>query len=101
MDECGLVVVGRLDYLCIWRCFLFDVLPLKTNFSFCIPLKLLLGFIEDYDNILLKLKQELVLLRSSSDINAIHQAIVTDSEILIDKLTWKMPYVKVEDMNFP
>lgn len=80
-----------------WNLKTVDVLPLKTNFSFCIPLKLLLGFIEDYDKILLNVKQELVLLRSSSDKNAIHQTISTDCEILIDKLTWKMPYVKVED----
>lgn len=80
-----------------WNLKTVDVLPLKTNFSFCIPLKLLLGFIEDYDKILLNVKQELVLLRSSSDKNAIHQAIASDCEILLDKLTWKMPYVKVED----
>lgn len=71
----------------------------KTKFSFCIPLKLLLGFVEDYGKILLNVKQELVLLRSSSDKNAIIQeaAALHDFKIKIDKLIWKMPYIRVDD----
>lgn len=52
---------------------------------------------EDYDKILLNVKQELVLLRSSSDKNAIFQTTASECEIVFDKITWKMPYVKVND----
>lgn len=71
----------------------------KTNFAFCIPLKILLGFAEDFKEILLNVKQELVLLRSSSDKNAILQSTPALHEIkfIIDKIVWKMPYVKIED----
>lgn len=71
----------------------------KSKFSFCVPLKLLLGFAEDYTKILLNVKQELVLLRSSSDKNAIDQpsASIHDCKIVIDKLIWKIPYIRVED----
>src|SRR5204862_4988941 len=37
------------------------------NFDFYIPLRLLLGFAEDYRKIIINVKQELVLLRSSND----------------------------------
>lgn len=71
----------------------------KSQFSFCIPLRLLLGFAEDYQKVLLNVKQELVLLRSATDKNAVTQ---TDAnkhnfKINIDKIVWKMPYVRVED----
>lgn len=71
----------------------------KTKFSFCVPLKLLLGFAEDYTKILLNVKQELVLLRSSTDKNVIEQpaASLHNSKIVIDKLIWKMPYIRVND----
>ena len=71
----------------------------KTSFSFCIPLKLLLGFAEDFKEILLNVKQELVLLRSSSDKNAILQsaASLQTVKFVITKLVWKMPYVKIDD----
>lgn len=76
-----------------------QVLDDKTNFTFCIPLKLLLGFAEDFKEILLNVKQELVLLRSSSDKNAIFQeaAALHDVKCNIGKIIWKMPYVKVDD----
>lgn len=71
----------------------------KSKFSFCVPLKLLLGFAEDYTKILLNVKQELVLLRSSTDKNVIFQAstAIHDCKIIIEKLIWKMPYIRVED----
>lgn len=71
----------------------------KTSFSFCVPLKLLLGFAEDYTKILLNVKQELVLLRSSSDKNAIVQTTpaLQDCKIVISKIIWKMPYIRVGD----
>jgi len=71
----------------------------KTSFSYVIPLKLLFGFADDYDRILLNVKQELVLLRASSDKNAIFQsaASLQDIKFSISKIIWRMPYVRVND----
>lgn len=43
------------------------------NFSVCIPLKMLMGFAEDFHKIIMNLRQELVLIRSNSDLNGILQ----------------------------
>lgn len=71
----------------------------KPKFSYCIPLKLLLGFAEDYNKILLNVKQELVLLRSSTDKNSIFQpsTALHDSTIELNKISWRIPYIRVED----
>lgn len=71
----------------------------KTSFSVCIPLKLLLGFTEDYKPLLLNSKQELVLLRSLSDKNVVEQTATDthDFKIEISKIIWKMPLVRVEE----
>lgn len=76
-----------------------DAFTARSKFSFCIPLRLLLGFAEDYQKILLNVKQELVLLRSATDKNAVLQASdkLLDFKINLDKIVWKMPYVRVED----
>lgn len=82
-----------------WKVTTVSVLDEKTNFSYCVPLKLLLGFAEDYNHILLNVKQELVLLRSSTDKNAVFQSAASlhDIKIVLDKVVWKIPYVRVED----
>lgn len=69
----------------------------KKGFSFCIPLRLLLGFAEDYKQIILNVKQELVLLRSASDKNAVILKTDHDFKINITKIVWKLPYIRVED----
>lgn len=76
-----------------------DINTNEGTFCVCVPLKLLLGFAEDYKHILLNVKQELVLLRSSNDKNPIIQVspALHDCTIEISKLIWKIPYVKVED----
>ena len=71
--------------------------PENDQFVFCIPLKLLLPFFEDFQRIILNLKQELVLLRSSSDINCIESALATSVSIDIQKIQWRVPYIHVED----
>lgn len=74
-----------------------DELKNKSKFCFCVPLKLLLGFAEDYNHILLNVKQELVLLRSSTDVNAVVQTTAHDFKIDISKIVWKIPYIRVDD----
>ncbi|XP_055309889.1 uncharacterized protein LOC129573424 [Sitodiplosis mosellana] len=64
--------------------------------NFCIPLKSIFGFAEDYRNIIMNAKHELILLRSNSDVNVF----VGDnniSSIAIDKIQWRIPHVTVAD----
>jgi hypothetical protein len=71
-------------------------------FDFCIPLKMLLGFAEDYKRILINVKQELVLLRASTDYDLI-QAPATattttlDWKIDLQKIVWRVPHVRLAD----
>jgi hypothetical protein len=70
----------------------------KNKFNICIPLSMLLGIFEDYRKILINLKQELVLLRTSNDTNAIIESSgVNTTEIKISKVIWKVPHVIVND----
>lgn len=65
-------------------------------FNFCIPLKVLLGFAEDYRKIIINAKHELILTRSRIDENAI---VSPDDEMKfnITKLQWRVPHVTVSD----
>lgn len=74
------------------------------NFDFYIPLKLLLGFAEDYRKIIINVKQELVLLRSSNDKDIIKAADATteaalDWKMHLDKIVWRVPHVRLNDQN--
>ncbi|CAH1105295.1 unnamed protein product [Psylliodes chrysocephalus] len=63
------------------------------NFNVCIPLKMLSGFFEDFGKIIMNMKQELVLIRSSDDIDAIISS--DDSEkpnIELRALSWHVPH---------
>ncbi|XP_072392370.1 uncharacterized protein [Diabrotica undecimpunctata] len=69
------------------------------NFNVCIPLKLVLGFFEDFTKILINIRQELVLIRSSTDLNAVMSTVETElkPKVEIFKLIWKMPHIQVSD----
>ena len=70
----------------------------KNKFNICIPLSMLLGFFEDYNKILINLKQELVLLRAANDTNAIIESSGKNAtEIKFSKIVWKVPHVNVND----
>lgn len=65
-----------------------------------IPLRFLLGFAEDYKKIIINSKQELVLLRSRTDLNS--YIITNDNkdvpvQIQIHKLEWHIPHIWVND----
>lgn len=73
----------------------------KTNngkFSVSIPLNKILGFAEDYKKIIMNCKHELVLLRTNTNLNAVilgeHEII---EDIVISKIIWRVPHVKVSD----
>lgn len=68
----------------------------SSKFSYCIPLKYVLGFAEDYKKIVLNMKHEIILNRSRNDVNCFlgaHDALT----IAIDKIQWRVPHVKVDD----
>lgn len=72
------------------------------NFDFYIPLRLLLGFAEDYRRIIMNVKQELVLLRSSNNKDVIIANAGTTEATLewaltLDKVVWRVPHVRLND----
>jgi hypothetical protein len=71
-------------------------IPDTNKFNVCIPIKMLLGFFEDYRKIILNMKQELVLIRSSNDLDAVTSIDETEKpKITIEKLYWRVPHVSV------
>ena len=82
--------------------------PLKNiklstgHFNFCLPLRNLLGFAEDFDKIIVNSKHELILMRSKDDdcVMASLDATGKPTEKLKLKLlniTWKVPHVQLSD----
>lgn len=71
------------------------------EFSFCMPLKMMMGFFEDYNRIIVNQKQELVLLLASSFKKALYKegaaATFTDFKLNLDKIYWRVPYVRCSD----
>lgn len=68
------------------------------TFTVSIPLKMLMGFFEDYRKIVVNVKQELILLRSASDLNAVYS---DDNNATVDlkisSICWKVPHLTVSD----
>ncbi|XP_043276002.1 uncharacterized protein [Venturia canescens] len=73
------------------------------NFDLSIPLSLLLGFAEDYHRIVINAKQELILTRSNSDMNAVLQtpgeAVAEQFKISLLKIEWMIPHIRVSDQR--
>lgn len=67
-------------------------------FDICWPLSMIFGFAEDYKKVLLNLRQELVLIRSSEDLNCICESTgVEKGKIQLLKIVWRMPHLTVSD----
>lgn len=67
-------------------------------FNYCIPLKRLLGFAEDYKNIIPNAKHELILVRSRSDDNSLICSDVNEKpKIQIQKIQWRMQHIELND----
>ncbi|XP_074025817.1 uncharacterized protein isoform X1 [Leptinotarsa decemlineata] len=67
-------------------------------FNVYIPLKHLLGFCEDFKKIIVNIRQELVLIRTSSDVNSVIST--KDNEkpkVNLTKILWRIPHVQVSD----
>ncbi|XP_073979907.1 uncharacterized protein [Rhodnius prolixus] len=72
----------------------------KGNFDACIPLDIIMGFFEDYNQIILQGKHELILHRSRTDsdcIQVVGEHADVKASIKLKSVQWKMPYVKVSD----
>ena len=76
-----------------------DGLIVKNHFNFCIPLKYLLGFCEDYKRIIINARHELILIRSRNDNNSLIGSPLLEPEIELLKLQWRMPHVTPNDVN--
>lgn len=68
----------------------------NNKFACCIPLRHIFGFCEDYRQMLVKMRQELILIRAKSDINC-YQSDETDVEFVIDKISWEVPHLVLSD----
>ena len=77
-----------------------NIIDTKGNFSVCIPLKMLMGFGEDFHKIVMNQRQELILIRSNSDLNAIKQKTEDKKEsykVTINKVHWKVTNIPVSE----
>lgn len=76
----------------------------NENFCFCIPLKMILGFAEDYRKVLFNVKQELILVHARSENNAILDTAGNKQITLsLNTVQWQVPFVSVNDqyrLNF-
>lgn len=70
-----------------------------TQFTFSVPLKRLLGFTEDYEKIVVNVRQELILLRSASDSNAIKSDDATSVTLTLTSLYWRVPHISLADVE--
>lgn len=72
------------------------ILDASGNFNACIPLKVLLGFAEDFKKIILNIKQELVLIRSNTDLDSVINTQADETvNIQIDRISWRVPHISV------
>uniref|UniRef100_A0A1B0GCS8 Double jelly roll-like domain-containing protein n=1 Tax=Glossina morsitans morsitans TaxID=37546 RepID=A0A1B0GCS8_GLOMM len=70
----------------------------SAYFNFCIPLKMLLGFAEDFKKMVVNSKHELILLRSKDDKRAITTTLANEQiKLSILNITWKMSHVQLAD----
>ena len=67
-------------------------------FNVCIPLRYWMGFFEDENRVVTGVSQELVLTRSSNDLNVFKgSATHKDVSIVLEKVYWVVPAVKLAD----
>lgn len=72
----------------------------EGKFAYCVPLRTLLGFAEDYRKVMLPMRQELVLMRASTDNNAVYIPTAGATFALkLEKIQWRVPYVTAASLN--
>ncbi|KAJ8933185.1 hypothetical protein NQ318_011474 [Aromia moschata] len=66
----------------------------KGIFKVCIPLKMLVGFARSYNKIIMNARQELILLRSNTELNSIPTNKADEKpKIVLNKILWKVPHI--------
>ncbi|XP_075155659.1 uncharacterized protein LOC142237759 [Haematobia irritans] len=69
-----------------------------NTFNFYVPLKMLLGFAEDFNKIILHSKHELILHRSSNDSQACYSLDPKENlNLTITNVMWRIPHVQLSD----
>ncbi|XP_070527374.1 uncharacterized protein [Cardiocondyla obscurior] len=68
-------------------------------FNFCVPLKILLGFCEDYKRVVVNARHELILIRARNDNNSIIENSELEPEIELHKIQWRMSHVILNEVN--
>ena len=74
-------------------------------FDVYIPLRMLLGFCEDYQKIIVNAQHQLILTRTSTDHNAILRAAPIGGNppenyrITLSRIAWMLPHVRVSDKH--
>ncbi|XP_036150530.1 uncharacterized protein LOC118648301 [Monomorium pharaonis] len=65
-----------------------------------LPLKILLGFCEDYQRIVINARHELILIRARNDNNCIvAEDTSIEPKVVLSKVQWRMPHVMLNDVN--
>ena len=67
-------------------------------FNFCVPLNMMLGFCEDYKRIVVNARHELILIQARND-NYLVGSPVTEPEIQLFKVQWRMPHDAFNEIN--
>jgi len=65
----------------------------EEHFNFCVPLSMLLGFCEYYKRL------ELSLIQARNNYNCLVGNPVTESEVELFKVQWRMPHVALNEVN--
>lgn len=74
----------------------FTVNAKQKNFSVLLPLKHVLGIFEDYPGVIINMRQELVLIRSRTDLDS-YTGNTTNAKIEITKINWRVQHVTPSD----
>lgn len=66
------------------------------HFSCIIPLSHIFGFCEDYRRAIINMPQQLMLIRSKSDINC-YKSRETEVKFTLTRISWEVPHLKIAD----
>ncbi|XP_011858102.1 PREDICTED: uncharacterized protein LOC105555684 [Vollenhovia emeryi] len=70
------------------------------SFSLCVPIRILLGFCEDYKRVVVNARHELILIRAHNDNNCIvATASAKNPKIVLSRVQWRMPHIVLNDVN--
>lgn len=71
------------------------------NFMIYVPAEMLMGIFEDFRKILLNVRQELVIIRSNNDTNAVINTVTPEQKLKVhlSKVYWRVPHISVADVN--